>query len=101
MSYRDDYDDRGGGYGGGGGYRDDYDRRDRGDRDRDRGYGGSGGGYGWDRGSGGRGGGRGGTRVYCGNLPMDIREREVDDIFYKFGRIDDIQVGERIDCSFC
>ena len=56
MSYRDDYDDRGGGYGGGGGYRDDYDRRDRGDRDRDRGYGGSGGGYGRDRGSGGRGG---------------------------------------------
>ena len=23
------------------------------------------------------------TRIYIGNLPMDIRERELDDFFYK------------------
>lgn len=32
------------------------------------------------------------TRVYVGNLPYDVREREIDDLFYKFGRIIDIQV---------
>lgn len=32
------------------------------------------------------------TRVYVGNLPMDIRTREVEDIFYKYGRIRDIDV---------
>jgi arginine/serine-rich splicing factor 1/9 len=32
------------------------------------------------------------TRIFVGNLPMDIREREIDDIFYKFGRINDIQI---------
>ncbi|CAI5746196.1 unnamed protein product [Peronospora destructor] len=33
-----------------------------------------------------------GTRVYVGNLPMDIRTREVEGIFYKYGRIRDIDV---------
>jgi len=32
------------------------------------------------------------ARLYVGNLPGDIREREVDDLFYKYGRIRDIQV---------
>ncbi|KAE9124989.1 hypothetical protein PF010_g5796 [Phytophthora fragariae] len=32
------------------------------------------------------------SRVYVGNLPMDIRTREVEDIFYKYGRIRDIDV---------
>mmetsp|Transcript_25420 Transcript_25420/g.33099 ORF Transcript_25420/g.33099 Transcript_25420/m.33099 type:complete len:249 (+) Transcript_25420:32-778(+) len=32
------------------------------------------------------------TRIFVGNLPMDIRERELDDIFYKYGRISDIQI---------
>jgi splicing factor, arginine/serine-rich 1 len=32
------------------------------------------------------------TRVYVGNLPMDVKEREIDDIFYKYGRITDIQI---------
>jgi len=31
-------------------------------------------------------------RIFVGNLPMDIREREIDDIFYKFGRISDIEI---------
>ncbi|EKX38933.1 hypothetical protein GUITHDRAFT_39633, partial [Guillardia theta CCMP2712] len=27
-----------------------------------------------------------------GNLPLDIRERDIDDLFYKYGRIRDIEV---------
>ena len=32
------------------------------------------------------------TCVFVGNLPTNIREREVEDLFYKFGRILDIQL---------
>ncbi|KAF0683866.1 Aste57867_24092 [Aphanomyces stellatus] len=32
------------------------------------------------------------TRVYVGNLPMNIRTRELDDLFYKYGRIRDIDI---------
>ena len=32
------------------------------------------------------------TRVYVGNLPIDVRERELDDLFYKYGRIRDIDI---------
>ena len=31
-------------------------------------------------------------RLYIGNLPLDIRERELDDLFYKYGRIVDIDI---------
>lgn len=31
-------------------------------------------------------------RVYVGNLPVDIRESELDDLFYKFGRIREIDI---------
>lgn len=31
-------------------------------------------------------------RVFVGNLPLDIREREIDDLFYKYGRIKDIDL---------
>jgi arginine/serine-rich splicing factor 1/9 len=31
-------------------------------------------------------------RVYVGNLPRDIREYEVEDLFRKYGRIADINV---------
>jgi arginine/serine-rich splicing factor 1/9 len=31
-------------------------------------------------------------RIYVGNLPIDIREREIDDLFYKYGRIRDIDL---------
>mmetsp|Transcript_19342 Transcript_19342/g.54111 ORF Transcript_19342/g.54111 Transcript_19342/m.54111 type:complete len:231 (+) Transcript_19342:51-743(+) len=27
------------------------------------------------------------TKIYVGNLPLDVRERELDDLFYKFGKI--------------
>ena len=36
-----------------------------------------------------------GCRVYVGNLPMDVREQELDDLFYKFGKIIDIHVKAR------
>jgi RNA recognition motif. (a.k.a. RRM, RBD, or RNP domain) len=26
-------------------------------------------------------------RIYVGNLPMDVREKDVEDVFYKYGRI--------------
>ena len=32
------------------------------------------------------------ARVYVGNLPSDISERELDDLFYKFGRIREIDI---------
>lgn len=31
-------------------------------------------------------------RIFVGNLPIDIREREVEDLFYKYGRIRDIDL---------
>merc|ERR1712028_99961 len=43
--------------------------------------------------SGYRGGsGSNGCRIHVGNLPSDVRERELDDLFYKFGRIRDISI---------
>ncbi|CAI0453275.1 unnamed protein product [Linum tenue] len=36
--------------------------------------------------------GRFSRTIYCGNLPADIRESEVEDIFYKYGRILDIEL---------
>ncbi|XAR52642.1 hypothetical protein NMG60_11020810 [Bertholletia excelsa] len=36
--------------------------------------------------------GRAGRTLYVGNLPGDIREREVEDLFYKYGRIIDIDL---------
>ena len=27
------------------------------------------------------------SRVYVGNLPPDIRARDIEDLFYKFGKI--------------
>lgn len=35
------------------------------------------------------------SRVYIGNLPDDVRTRDLEDIFYKFGRIRDIDVHTR------
>jgi RNA recognition motif-containing protein len=31
-------------------------------------------------------------RIYVGNLPEDCRERDVEDIFYKYGRIADVRI---------
>lgn len=32
------------------------------------------------------------SRIFVGNLPSDIRESELDDLFYKYGRIRDIDI---------
>eukprot|EP00199_Chlamydomonas_sp_CCMP681_P004767 CAMPEP_0119105586 /NCGR_PEP_ID=MMETSP1180-20130426/3504_1 /TAXON_ID=3052 ORGANISM="Chlamydomonas cf sp, Strain CCMP681" /NCGR_SAMPLE_ID=MMETSP1180 /ASSEMBLY_ACC=CAM_ASM_000741 /LENGTH=120 /DNA_ID=CAMNT_0007090671 /DNA_START=147 /DNA_END=505 /DNA_ORIENTATION=+ len=32
------------------------------------------------------------ARVYVGNLPLDVRERELEDLFYKYGRIRNIDL---------
>lgn len=32
------------------------------------------------------------SRVYVGNLPMDIKEKDLEDIFYKYGKITDMQI---------
>lgn len=36
--------------------------------------------------------GRFSRTIYVGNLPLDIKEREVEDLFYKYGRIVDIEL---------
>lgn len=30
--------------------------------------------------------------IFCGNLPVDVRTREIEDLFYKFGKIVEIDV---------
>lgn len=32
------------------------------------------------------------ARIYVGNLPVDVRARELDDMFYKYGKIRDIDI---------
>lgn len=32
------------------------------------------------------------SRVYVGNLPMDVKEKDLEDIFYKYGKITDMQI---------
>uniref|UniRef100_A0AC35U332 Serine/arginine-rich splicing factor 1 n=1 Tax=Rhabditophanes sp. KR3021 TaxID=114890 RepID=A0AC35U332_9BILA len=40
-------------------------------------------------------------KIYIGNLPEDFRERDVDDLFYKFGKIRNIEVkGKRGGSAF-
>lgn len=43
---------------------------------------------------GGRGGGSAGAdgRIYVGNLPPDVREKDLEELFYKYGRIRDIEL---------
>jgi len=35
------------------------------------------------------------TRIYVGNLPGNINPRELDDLFYKYGNIRDIDLKNR------
>lgn len=35
------------------------------------------------------------SRIYVGNLPPDIRSRDVEDLFYKYGAIRDIDLKNR------
>ncbi|CAN0278379.1 unnamed protein product, partial [Discosporangium mesarthrocarpum] len=32
------------------------------------------------------------SRVYVGNLPMDVTEKDLEDVFYKYGKIYDIDL---------
>ena len=32
------------------------------------------------------------ARLYIGNLPMDMKEKDLEDIFYKYGKITDMQL---------
>ncbi|XP_048371079.1 serine/arginine-rich splicing factor 9 [Sphaerodactylus townsendi] len=52
-------------------------------------YGGGGAGM---SGGGRGGGGAGDGRIYVGNLPADVREKDLEDLFYKYGRIRDIEL---------
>ncbi|KFH04011.1 splicing factor SF2 [Toxoplasma gondii VAND] len=35
---------------------------------------------------------RQGSRIFVANLPLDVTENELEDLFYKFGRIEDIEM---------
>ena len=35
------------------------------------------------------------NKVYVGNLPSDIRSRDLEDIFYKYGKILDVDLHNR------
>ncbi|KAB1255520.1 Serine/arginine-rich splicing factor 9 [Camelus dromedarius] len=38
---------------------------------------------------------RGRGRIYVGNLPTDVREKDLEDLFYKYGRIREIELKNR------
>ena len=40
-------------------------------------------------------GGEGDGRIYVGNLPNDVREKDLEDLFYKYGRISEIELKNR------
>ena len=40
------------------------------------------------------------ARIYVGNLPRDVSKRELDDLFYKFGRLGDIAIRSNNDSAF-
>ena len=42
------------------------------------------------------------TKVYVGNLPGDVRQRELEDLFYKYGRVVDVSIkgGSRTSSAF-
>merc|ERR1739838_832611 len=39
-------------------------------------------------------------KVYVGNLPADVRENEVDDLFYKYGRIRNVTLKSKYEAAF-
>lgn len=41
------------------------------------------------------------SRIYVGNLPPDIRARDIEDLFYKFGRITFVDLKTRRGPPFC
>ncbi|CAH1981237.1 unnamed protein product [Acanthoscelides obtectus] len=45
--------------------------------------------------SGGPSGGRNDCRIYVGNLPPDIRTKDIQDLFYKFGKVTFVDLKNR------
>lgn len=45
--------------------------------------------------SGGSGGNRNECRIYVGNLPPDIRTKDIQDLFYKFGKVTFVDLKNR------
>ena len=39
-------------------------------------------------------------RLYIGNLPKDVREKDLEDVFYKFGRIAAVDIHNRYNPAF-
>lgn len=39
-------------------------------------------------------------KVYVGNLPGDIRKRDLEDIFYKYGKLVDVDLHDRRETPF-
>jgi len=39
-------------------------------------------------------------KIYVGNLPPDVRQRDLEDIFYKFGKISSINLKNSLDQPF-
>jgi len=31
-------------------------------------------------------------RIYVGNLPADVQERDIEDLFFKYGKIRDVEL---------
>lgn len=40
------------------------------------------------------------SRIYVGNLPPDIRTKDIEDLFYKFGKIVFIDLKDRVGPPF-
>ena len=34
--------------------------------------------------------------IFCGNLPVDVRTREIEDLFHKYGKIIEVMTCEEI-----
>lgn len=39
-------------------------------------------------------------RLYIGNLPKDAREKDLEDVFYKYGRISAVDIHNRYNPAF-
>lgn len=33
--------------------------------------------------------------IFCGNLPVDVRTREIEDLFYKYGKIVEVSASSQ------
>ena len=39
-------------------------------------------------------------RLYIGNLPKDVRDKDLEDVFYKYGRITAVDIHNRYNPAF-